>query len=238
MLHHFIRWKAHKAKFTEPVYIRTKGEKLPSWYCTLKMFLFHHPSTFQWISPSPQQRFTVFKSWRKSKVNLGLRWILGKMGLIWQHLFQTLRKMYNGWVRLQSSWTMNCSVQWVFPVILGPSSPGKKCQDTAFLLQHQANMPNPFPSPHNQQWKPKPTSTDFHFTHCPQAIFHTSAKCQICLCWVWNHRTGIRQFSCGNKVKWDYGLHIWDWSIGWLAWKELWSSACSGLASGKKLSLI
>lgn len=86
------------------------------------------------MSPSAQLGFTEFKGWRESKVYVGWRCISGKNGLIWQHLFQTLRKMCKWWVRLHNSQTINCSVQWVFPVILGPISPWKK---TVFLFQHQ-----------------------------------------------------------------------------------------------------
>lgn len=170
-----------------------------------------HLVMFQYKCSLPHK--TEFKGWRKPKLSLGFTWISGKMGLFWQNLFQILRKIYKWWVRLQSSQTTNCSAQWVFPVILGLGSPWKKCQDTAFVLQNQANMPSPFPailqpSQHNQQWKTRPISID-----CPQAIFHVSAKCQICLCWVWNHRTEIGQVSRGVKVKWDSGLHIWDWDL-------------------------
>lgn len=153
MLHHFKRWKAHKThcQVHRTCLHQNQGWKitfmlLHSWNAPLSSSQLILWPVSIYMSPSPQQRFTEFKGWRKSKVNLGLRWISGKMGLIWQHLFQTLRKMDKWWVKLQSSWTINCSVQWVFPVILGPSSPWKKCQDTAFLLQHQANMPNPFPA--------------------------------------------------------------------------------------------
>lgn len=95
------------------------------------------------MSPSQEWRLTEFKSWGKSYVNLGLRRISGgKNGVDlatplwnWQE-----KHVSDGWGHRTDNSLLNA--------VDVPTHPTtwKKCQDTAFLLQHAANIPKSFPA--------------------------------------------------------------------------------------------